>query len=87
MKKSIIKFLTMSKKKVSKKWRILSPDGFPIEFGVSYYTSSEKMYESFEKWKQRYEQQGYYSTIEDGRRIQIPLDELENYCFVSCLDN
>ena len=75
------------KKKVSKKWRILSPDGFPIEFGVSYYTSSEKMYESFEKWKQRYEQQGYYSTIEDGRRIQIPLDELENYCFVSCLDN
>ena len=77
----------MRKNKVSKKWRILSPDGFPIEFGVSHYTSSKKMMESFEKWKQRYELQGYYSTIEDGRRIQIPLDELFGYCFVSCLDS
>ena len=74
----------MSKKKVSKKWRILSPDGFTIEFGVDHYTSSEQMRESFEKWKQRYEGQGYYSSNEYGR---IPLDELENYCFVSCLDS
>lgn len=74
----------MTKKKVTKKWRILSPDGFTIEFGVSHYSSSEKMRESFEKWKERYRQQGYYSSTEYGR---IPLDELENYCFVSCLDN
>ncbi len=74
----------MSKKKVSKKWRILSPDGFTIEFGVPHYSSSEKMRESFEKWKERYRQQGYYSSTEYGR---ISLDELENYCFVSCLDN
>jgi len=71
-------------KKVSKKWRILSPDGFTIEFGVPHYSSSEKMWESFEKWKERYRQQGYYSSTEYGR---IPLDELFDYCFVSCLDN
>ena len=72
----------MSKKPIKKKWTILSPDGFTIEFGVPHYTSSKKMMESFEKWKQRYEGQGYYSS--NGRRI--PLDELFEHCFVSCLD-
>lgn len=67
-----------------RKYRILSPDGFTIEFGVEHYPSSKKMMESFEKWKQRYEGQGYYSSNEYGR---IPLDELFDYCFVSCLSN
>ena len=70
--------------KIKRKYRILSPDGFTIEFGVEHYSSSKKMWESFEKWKERYRQQGYYSSTEYGR---IPLDELENYCFVSCLSN
>jgi|688.fasta_scaffold2237623_2 hypothetical protein len=70
--------------KIKRKYRILSPDGFTIEFGVEHYPSSKKMWESFEKWKERYRQQGYYSSTEYGR---IPLDELFDYCFVSCLSN
>ena len=59
-----------------KKYEVLSPDGFTIEFDRPYYTSKEKAFEAFDKWKKRYEVQGYYSS-NNGR---ISLDELENYC-------
>jgi hypothetical protein len=58
------------------KYIVLSPDGITIEFNHSYYTSKKKAIDAFNKWKERYQQQGYYST--NGMRI--PLDELENYC-------
>jgi hypothetical protein len=58
------------------KYEVLSPDGFTIEFDRPYYTSKEKAFEAFDKWKKRYEHQGYYSS-NNGR---ITLDELENYC-------
>jgi hypothetical protein len=32
---------------------------------------------AFERWKSRFEQQGYYSSNDYGR---IPLNELEKYC-------
>jgi hypothetical protein len=57
------------------KIEVLSPDGFTIEFDKPHYPSKKKAFEAFDKWKKRYEQQGYYSS-NNGR---IPLDELENY--------
>jgi len=59
------------------KYEVLSPDGFTIEFDRPYYLSKKKAFEAFDKWKKRYEQQGYYSSNNYGR---IPLDQLENYC-------
>lgn len=58
------------------KYEVLSPDGFTIEFDRPYYTSKEKAFEAFDKWKERYNQQGYYSSNQYGR---IPLEELEDY--------
>ena len=58
------------------KYQVLSPDGFTIEFDKPYYPSKKKAFEAFDKWKKRYEVQGYYSS-NNGR---ISLDELENYC-------
>jgi hypothetical protein len=36
----------------------------------------KKAKEAFEKWKQRYTKQGYYSS----NRGRIPLNDLEQYC-------
>ena len=60
-----------------KKYQVLSPDGFTIEFDKWTYPSKKQMMESFDKWKQRFTFQGYYSSNNYGR---IPLDQLENYC-------
>lgn len=55
---------------------VLSPDGFTIDFMKAYYPSMEKAKQAFQKWKERYQTQGYYSS--NFRRI--PLDELEQHC-------
>jgi hypothetical protein len=60
------------------KYEVLSPDGFTIEFDRPYYTSKEMAFEAFDKWKKRYEVQGYYSS-NNGR---ITLDDLENYMII-----
>lgn len=60
-----------------KKYQVLSPDGFTIEFDKWYYRSMKKAKEAFENWIRRYEVQGYYSSTQYGR---IPLNELESYC-------
>ena len=60
-----------------KKYQVLSPDGFTIDFHKPYYTSQKKAIEAFEKWKKRYEQQGYYSSTPFGR---IDLEDLHEYC-------
>ena len=64
------------------KIEVLSPDGFTIEFGKPYYPSKKKALEAINKWKKRYELQGYYSS-NNGR---IPLDELENYMSIKKID-
>jgi hypothetical protein len=61
----------------NKKYQVLSPDGFTIEFDKWTYPSKKQMMESFNKWKQRYSVQGYYSSTNYGR---ISLDRLEDYC-------
>lgn len=60
----------------AKKYQVLSPDGFTIEFDKGHYRSMKKAKEAFTNWIRRYEVQGYYSS-NNGR---IPLNELENYC-------
>jgi hypothetical protein len=60
------------------KYEVLSPDGFTIEFDRPYYTSKEKAFEAFDKWKERYKVQGYYSS-NNGR---IPLEDLEDYMYI-----
>jgi hypothetical protein len=59
-----------------KKYNVLSPDGFTISFNETY-PSRKKAFESFETWKKRYEEQGYYSSRDYGR---IPLVDLVDYC-------
>ena len=61
------------------RYEVLSPDGFTIEFDRPYYTSKKNAIEAFDKWKKRYEQQGYYSS-NNGR---ITLNELENYITIN----
>ena len=60
-------------------YEVLSPDRFTIEFDRPYYTSKEKAFEAFDRWKKRYEHQGYYSS-NNGR---ITLGELENYITIN----
>jgi hypothetical protein len=56
--------------------QVISPDGITIEFGSFYYKNMEDAKKAFERWKKRFESQGYYSS-NNGR---IPLDELEKHC-------
>ena len=58
------------------KYQVLSPDGFTIEREPSYYTSKKKAMESFLKWKENYQRQGYYSSTKYGR---IHLSDLGEY--------
>jgi hypothetical protein len=64
------------------KIEVLSPDGFTIEFGKPYYPSKKKALEAFDKWKKRYELQGYYSS-NNGR---ISLNELEEHMSITKID-
>lgn len=59
------------------KYQILSPDGFTIERDVIGYPSRKKGMEAFNQWKERYKQQGYYSSTNYGR---IDLLDLEDFC-------
>ena len=57
------------------KIQVLSPDGFIIDFAKPHYNSYKKAIEAIEKWKKRFEMQGYYSS-NYGR---IPLAELDDH--------
>ena len=61
----------------NKKYQILSPDGFSIDFNVNYYRSIKQAKQSFKTWLERYKTQGYYSSTKYGR---IDLTDLECYC-------
>jgi len=60
-----------------KKYDILSPDGFTIRIGVEPFSSKKIAQDYFKKWKDRYQVQGYYSSVPYGR---IPFNDLEDYC-------
>jgi hypothetical protein len=61
----------------NKKYQIISPDGFNIDFSVSYYKTIKEAKEAFKIWQDRYIKQGYYSSTKYGR---IDLSDLECYC-------
>lgn len=60
---------------------IISPDGFPTQmepFSCEGGGLEKDVKKNFNKWKERYEIQGYYSS-NNGR---IPLEDLEYYCSI-----
>lgn len=65
--------------KKKEQFQILSPDGFAIGMNT-HFDTPELAWENFEDWKRGYEKQGYYSTVRNNRRVQIPLKELKDYC-------
>ncbi len=60
---------------------ILSPDGFPIH-PTDTYTGIQAVNAAIADWCKRFEQQGYYSTIQNGERVQIPLNELPDHLVI-----
>ena len=68
---------TETTKSKSKKYQILSPNGFNIDFSISYYKSKKQALTALKNWRNRYKIQGYYSSTQFGR---INLPELEKYC-------
>lgn len=59
-----------------KGYDIISPDGFGI-FNNTIFSTIELAENGFNKWIERFKQQGYYST---SFRERIPLDELRFRC-------
>jgi hypothetical protein len=57
---------------------VFSPDGFAISREETYPTL-EVAKQKLQEWVKRYEFQGYYSSVKNGR---IPLDKLELYCTI-----
>lgn len=59
----------------TKKYDILSPDGFSIDRDKTY-KNEQEVRTAFENWKKRFEIQGYYSS-NNGR---IKLEDLADCC-------
>jgi hypothetical protein len=59
-----------------KKYIVLSPDGFTIDFIQSYESKKEALY-AFNQFKNRFKAQGFYSSINYGK---INLSDLKNFC-------
>jgi len=63
---------------MTEKFQIISPDGFTIERDQISYNKKD-VEPAFNKWKSRFEFQGYYSSVKYGR---IDLSELIDYCII-----
>lgn len=61
-----------------KKYRILSPDGFPITMENLTYTEKQ-LPQALKDFAKRYEAQGYYSSPSHGR---IHLLDIQDYCSI-----
>ena len=59
---------------------ILSPDGFSID--MQEHTTMDKANIALDNFVKRFEQQGYYSTIRNGQRYLMPLNELRDNCTI-----
>lgn len=60
-----------------KKYDVISPDGFSIRIGVPPFSSIKERDKYFKMWKERFANQGYYSSVPYGR---IHLADLSDYC-------
>lgn len=64
---------------MSKKYQVLSPDGFTINGGC--YDTLKEAKNDLKRWIQGYSEQGYYSqTCYNGYIRRISLQELPDYC-------
>lgn len=72
----------MSKTKTkSQKIMVLSPDGITIDFNKNSYKDMATAEKAFDLWANRYEAQGYYSSV----RGRIALSDLKDCCkFLPC---
>lgn len=68
---------------MNKPFRIISPDGIDINIEGGFDTWQEAI-KFFNAWKNRYEQQGYYSSAKHGR---IDLRDLPDFCEWIGFDN
>ena len=68
--------------KIKYMYKVLSPDGFSIEC-IFAYNGKKRAEIALDKFVKRYEAQGYYSTIQNGERVRIPLSELKDYCLIA----
>ena len=59
---------------------ILSPDGFSID--MQEHTTMDKANIALDNFIKRFEQQGYYSTIRNGQRYLMPLNEIRDNCTI-----
>jgi len=62
--------------KKNKKFIVLSPDGFPLEFDKTY-SNKKEINEAIEHFVDRYRAQGYYSKT---YRERIALEDIEKEC-------
>jgi len=62
------------------KYKVLSPDGFTIDFHKNSYPSLKQAQKTLNDFIENYKHQGYYSTIQNGQRLQIPLEQIANNC-------
>jgi len=69
---------------MTKKYKVLSPDGFTIEPTPYYKTLKQTQIKQY-LFCERYREQGYYSTIRNGERFNIPLIDLQDYCEIITL--
>jgi hypothetical protein len=60
------------------KIEILSPDGFSIDMQV--HTSMKKAKIALNNFVKKFERQGYYSTVRNGQRYLMPLNEIIDNC-------
>jgi hypothetical protein len=63
------------------KYRVLSPDGLDTSFNGDYKTL-EQAEEEAKRFASSYEHQGYYSTIRDGERYRMPINEIVSNCLI-----
>lgn len=61
------------------KYDILSPDEFSIIPWKDFNTKIEA-FKFFIKWRDSFKLQGYYSTVRNGSRKRIPLEDLKHEC-------
>lgn len=59
---------------------ILSSDGFSIDMQV--HTSMKQANIALNNFVKRFERQGYYSTVRNGQRLMIPINEIKDYCTI-----
>lgn len=73
---SIIEVLPTNIRFLKQVWNVFSPDGITIEADKINYESVVEASEAADRFAERFKAQGYYSTIKNNERVQIPYDDI-----------